>query len=461
MTMLRYAAGAAILLAAGGTLAARQTSPAPRPMRAAPGDIVVREPAPRYRYDALKTTQALASTYVKSGRIPSITAMIGHGDDRPFEVSAGRIDDAPAARFADPDSLWRVYSMTKPITAMAAMILVEEGRLKLDQPVGDIIPAFRHMRVQVSPASLQTRPATRPITIRHLMTHTAGLGYTIVTRGPLLDAYEKAGIVPFTNDARTEARVRLTRPPTLAAFADRVATLPLIAEPGTRWSYSIGLDVLGAVIERASGMPFDRFLQTRLFDPLKMRSTYFTVPRAEAARLATGYALLGANRIPLDVGASSVYLTPPTFPYGGAGLVTSAADYDRFLHMLQNGGTLERVRVLRPETVRLAMSNLLPPGVIYPGAGSSTGGTTSAQGFGAGGSVSLADVPGGPGKGTYGWGGAAGTIAWVDPANRVRATIMVNYLPGDRWPLRAEFGRTIYADLAPMLRAPRLEPQRR
>lgn len=447
MTILRYAAGAAILLAAGGTLAARQAQTSP----AAPPAVVMTA----VRSTALPATGRLAANYVESGKIPSIAIVVGHADDSVLIANAGRLDDAPGARGANADSLWRVYSMTKPITAMAAMMLIEEGKLRLDQPVGDIIPAFRTMRVQVRPDSLETRPATRPITIRNLMTHTAGLGYTIVTKGPLLDAYEKAGIVPFTNDARTEARVRLTRPPTLAAFADRVATLPLIAEPGTRWSYSVALDVLGAVIERASGMPFDRFLQTRLFIPLRMRSTYFTVPRAEASRLATGYALLGANRIPLDVGTTSVYLTPPTFPYGGAGLVTSAADYDRFLHMLQNGGTLDGKRVLRPETVRLAMSNLLPPGVVYRGAVSSTGGTTNPQGFGAGGSVTLADVPGGPGKGTYGWGGAAGTIAWVDPANRVRATIMVNYLPGERWPLRAEMGRTIYADLAPALRARR------
>lgn len=439
----------ALLLAtsiASGALA-QQSAPAPRP---APGDIMLREAPLRFAHDTLPATQALATEYVRGGKIPSISAVVGYGDEGlPRTISAGRVDDSPGARFADADSLWRVYSMTKPLTAMAAMILIEEGKLKLDEPVADVLPAFRHMRVQVSPDSLETRPAARPITIRNLLTHTAGLGYTIITKGPLLKAYEDAGIVPFTNDARTEARVRLVRPPTLAAFADKVATLPLIAEPGTKWSYSIGLDVLGAVIEKVGGMPFDRFVQTRLFDPLRMRSSYFTVPRAEAKRLATGYVLFGGGRVPIDPGATSVFLTPPTFPYGGAGLVTSAADYDRFLHMLQNGGSLDGVRVMKPATVRLALSNLLPAGVFYPGAVAATGGMTNPQGFGAGGSVTLADVPDGPAKGTYGWGGAAGTIAWVDPVNRVRATIMVNYLPGDRWPLRTQMGRTIYRDLAP------------
>lgn len=375
-------------------------------------------------------------------------AAIGKGDGVSY-LSAGALAYDPGAPGADADSLWRVYSMTKPLTAMAAMILIEEGKLKLDEPISDFFPGFAHMQVLVDPAKdLTARPAKTPITVRELMTHTAGLGYTIVTKGPLLDAYNKAGIVPFTADAKSEAQARLVRPKTLSEFAERVSTLPLIAEPGTKWSYSIGLDVLGAVIEKASGMAFDRFLQTRLFDPLQMRSTYFTVPTSEAKRLASGYIFLGDTPYPIDPGATSVYLQPPSFPYGGAGLVMSARDYDRFLHMLQNGGTLDGVRVMKPETVALAMSDLLPAGVIYPGAVANTGGAQgSDQGFGAGGSVYLRDIPGGPSKGTYGWGGAAGTIAWVDPVKKIRGTVMVNYLPGDKWPLRKDATAAVYADL--------------
>ncbi len=427
----KVAAGAVLAVAAGSAIA-RQAA-------------IVSAPAAAY-----PRTQKLFADYVAADRMPGVVAVIGRGQSAPAIVAAGHIGDEPGAPLADRNSLWRVYSMTKPITAMAAMILIEEGRIRLDQPVGDFIPAFRHMTVQVSPNSMETRPATRPITIRNLLTHTAGLGYTITTRGPLLKAYEDAGITPFTSDAKTEARNRLVRPPTLAAFADRVATLPLIAEPGTRWSYSIGLDVLGRVIEVASHQPFDRFLARRIFVPLGMRSTWFTVPSSEAHRLATGYFITGKGRVPADPGATSVFLSPPSFPYGGAGLVMSASDYDRFLHMLQNGGMLDGVRILKPATVKLAMSNLLPAGVIYPGAATATGGTTGTQGFGAGGSVTLADMPGGAGKGTYGWGGAAGTIAWVDPARQVRATIMVNYLPSGAVPLRPEATASIYADLAAM-----------
>ncbi|MBX9813958.1 MAG: beta-lactamase family protein [Sphingomonas sp.] len=391
----------------------------------------------------LAQSQAVVESYVAKGRAPGVVAAIGLGEATTI-LKAGKLSFDAGAPASDENTLWRVYSMTKPITGMAAMILIEEGKLKLDQPLSDFFPAYKNMRVLVDPAKdLTSVPAKNPITIRHLLTHTAGLGYTIVTKGPLLSAYEKNGIVPFTSTVGAEVEARKVRPPSLQAFAERVATLPLIAEPGTKWSYSIGLDVMGAVIEKASGMPFDTFLKTRIFTPLKMNSTFFQVPAADAGRLITGYAFFGENPIPIDPGAQSAYLQPPSFPYGGAGLVMSAHDYDRFLHMLQNGGELEGARVMKPQTVALGLSNLLPPGVTYTD--SSRG---VPMGFGAGGSVSLADMPGGPGKGTYGWGGAAGTIAWVDRARRQRVTVMVNYIPGERWPLRADFAKAFYADTA-------------
>lgn len=414
-----------------------QAQPAPQP---------VHEAAPA---DGLPRMHELVDRYVAEKKAPGIVAAIGRGEQASF-ISGGRVAFEASAQAADRDSLWRVFSMTKPITAMAAMILIEEGKLKLDQPISDFFPGYKHMKVLVDPdKDLAARPARTQITVRHLMTHTAGLGYTIVTKGPLLKEYERLGITPYTADAKSEAQLRPIRPKSLSEFAERVATLPLIAEPGTKWSYSIGLDVLAAVIEKASGMPYDAFLKKRIFDPLKMRSTFFTVPAADAGRLATGYVWIGDNPYPLDPGATSAYLTPPSFPYGGAGLVMSAHDYDRFLHMLQNEGTLDGVRVMKPQTVKLAMSNLLPAGVTYGGAVANTGGARgSNQGFGAGGSVYLVDIPGGPAKGTYGWGGAAGTIAWVDPVHKLRVTVMVNYLPGEKWPLRKETTAAVYADIA-------------
>ena len=420
---------------------------------AAIGGQALQPPAPTTRSAALPQTQALFDGYVRDGKMPGIVAAFGVGDRPTRFVSAGRISTEANAAPATPDSLWRVYSMTKPVTAMAAMMLIEEGKIGLDDPVAKYIPAFATMRVATSPeTSLASVPAERPITIRMLLTHTSGLTYNIIAKGALLKEYERLGILPAEVSASVEPAMRRTRAPTLAAFADRVAQAPLIAQPGTAWNYSVGLDVMGRVIEIAGGMPFDRFVDTRIFAPLRMTSSFWTVPRSQARRLATNYAFTGDALVPLDPAATSVYLQPPSFPYGGAGLVMSARDYDRFLHMLADEGTLDGVRIMKPETVRLAMSNLLPAGVTFGGVGGATGGATARatpMGYGAGGSVYLADGPGGmPSKGTYGWGGAAGTVAFVDPVKKVRGTIMVNYFPADRWPVRQEAVAAFATDMA-------------
>ena len=425
----------------------------------------VRQDAPRsaeivsqgLRKSFLPTTQALFDGYVRDGKMPGIVAAFGIGDRPTLFVSSGRLATDPAAPLATQDSLWRVYSMTKPVTAMAAMILIEQGRIGLDDPVSKYIPAFRSMKVATAPeTSLASVPAKTPITIRMLLTHTSGLTYNIIAKGALLKEYERLGILPAAVNAAIEPGMRRARPATLAAFADQVAKAPLIAQPGTAWNYSVGLDVMGRVIEVASGQPFDTFVNTRIFAPLGMTSSYWTVPQSEAGRLATNYAWTGELLAPLDPAATSVYLRPPSFPYGGAGLVMSARDYDRFLHMLADGGSLDGVRIMKPETVRLAMSNLLPAGVTFGGVGGATGGASAnavSMGFGAGGSVYLADGPGGmPSKGTYGWGGAAGTVAFVDPVKRVRGTIMVNYFPADRWPVRQEAVRALATDLSRLRR---------
>ena len=443
MTLMR---STMILLLASGIASdavARQAQPQPRPKSSEPYRASTKSTAS----GTLPNTEALFDAYVRADKMPGIVGAFGSGDRPTMFVDAGRIADEAAAPKAGPDSLWRIYSMTKPITAMAAMILIEEGKIGLDDPVSKYIPAFRNMRVLTSPdASLDSVPAVRAITIRNLLTHTAGLGYNIITKGPLLKRYEAEGILPGSVNAKTEVEMRKVRPKTLAEFADRVAKLPLIAQPGTKWSYSIGLDVLGRVIEVASGVPFDRFLQNRIFTPLKMDSTGFTVKADEVSRLATNYTFIGDVRVPIDTGARSVFLQPPSFPYGGAGLVSSARDYDRFLHMLQDGGELDGVRILKPETVRLAMSNMLPAGVKFGGMDGTA--TREPTGFGAGGSVYLNDMPGGAGKGTYGWGGAAGTIAWVDPIRHTRATVMVDYFPADRWPLRRDIPAALMKDAA-------------
>jgi CubicO group peptidase (beta-lactamase class C family) len=383
------------------------------------------------------TIKAQFDSYVATGKLPGILASIGKGAIPTDVISVGTIaqgDQTPV----DFDTLWRVYSMTKPITGIAAMLLVGDGKMKLDQPIADFLPEFAKMTVLTDPEnSLSAVPAKNQITVRHLLTHTAGLGYNIITKGPLLKAYNQQGINPAIMSRFPLPGFETPAPtPDLKTFAERVAALPLIAEPGTKWSYSISLDVLGRVIEAASGMDFDAFLKTRLFEPLNMTSSYFQVPAAETKRFVTNYAPVNGVLIPIDPAPTSIYLDKPAFAFGGAGLVCSARDYDRFLHMLQNGGELDGVRVMASETAALAMSDLLPAGV-------NTDGTfVAGAGNGAGGRVGK-----GAFEGTFGWGGAAGTVAFVDTRRQVRAVCMAQYVPSNVYPFHEEFAKWVLKDL--------------
>lgn len=403
------------------------------------GALATMLPAPAFSFLAREypTLKAQVEGYVAAKKASGVIAAIGHGLGAAEYVSAGTIALGDATP-VDPNTLFRVYSMTKPVTGMAAMILIGEGKMKLDQPIADFLPEFKEMRVLTSPdTSMDSVPAKNQITVRHLLTHTAGLGYSIITKGPLLKAYMDNGITPGAVSRMQMPGFEPGAPtPDLKTFAERVAKLPLVAEPGTRWSYSISLDLLGRVIEVASGMSFDAFLQTRIFDPLKMTSSYFQVPGSEVKRFTTNYAVFNGALIPIDPAASSIYLDKPAFAFGGAGLVCSTSDYDRFLAMLLGGGTLDGATIMAPETVALGMSNLLPEGT-------STAGTfVDGAHFGAGGRVGH-----GVTAGTFGWGGAAGTIAFVDTRRKVRATGMVQYMPSNAYSFHEDFGKWVVADL--------------
>jgi CubicO group peptidase (beta-lactamase class C family) len=383
------------------------------------------------------TIKAEFDAYVSSGKLPGVLATVGRGNAAADVIAVGTIaqgDKTPV----DVNSLWRVYSMTKPIAGMAAMILVGEGKLKLDQPIADFIPEFAQMTVLTDPDnSLDAVPAKNQITVRHLLTHTAGLGYGIITKGPLLKLYNEQGINPALFSRFPIPGQSVPAPtPDLKTFAERVAKLPLIAEPGTKWSYSIALDLLGRVIEVASGMDFEAFLKTRIFDPLKMTSSYFQVPASEAKRFVSNYAPMNGVLFPVDPAATSIYLDKPAFAFGGAGLVCSAHDYDRFLHMIQNGGELDGARIMSAETVALATSNLLPDGI-------NTKGTfIDGAGNGAGGRVGLGEF-----EGTFGWGGAAGTVAFVDTKRKLRAVCMAQYVPSNVYPFHQDFAKWVLKDL--------------
>ncbi|MES2303514.1 MAG: serine hydrolase domain-containing protein [Pseudomonadota bacterium] len=381
----------------------------------------------------------LIESYVSSGKLSGMVAALGQGSSAaPLDIARGtlaKVSQTPV----DMDSLFRIYSMTKPITGMAAMMLVDEGKLRLDQPIADLIPAFAGMQVQVTPDGSITdlRPAKAQITVRHLLTHTAGLGYSIIQSGPLKDAYIKAGLVPGQASRLPVPGLAPVKPlASLAEFADVLATMPLVHEPGTTWSYSVGLDLLGRVIEIASGQPFDRFLEDRLFKPTGMTSTWFRVPESEVPRLTTNYAVAGGLLVPIDPAKTSIYLDQPPYPFGGAGLVSSPRDYDRFLAMLLGYGRIDGRQVMSEAAVRLGTSNLLPPGTDLSRS------FIKGNGFGAGGSVGL-----GEDAGTYGWAGAAGTVGFINYRTAIRAGIYTQYLPSEAYPVHREFAQAVLADV--------------
>ena len=379
----------------------------------------------------------MVKTYVDRQRVANIVVSMGHGKAAPQAIARGGLGYGSAVP-AGLDSLYRIYSMTKPITGMAAMMCIEEGLLSIDQPIADFLPAFAKMNVLKSSQGPinDTVPAKRPITVRHLLTHTAGFGYDIITKGPLLDAYLANGLSGGQVSRLPIPGFPSAKPaPGLAAFTDRLAKLPLIAQPGTKWSYSVSIDVLGRVIEKASGQKLDAFLKTRIFDPCGMDSTYFQVPRSEVSRLTDNYGILAGVPLPIDPAAASIYTLSPPIIWGGSGLVSSPRDYDRFLAMLLGYGMLDGKRVMGEAAVRMGTANLLPEGMSLAGT------WLQGQQFGAGGRVH---------NGTFGWGGAAATLAAVDFRNGLRAGLFTQFMPDNSYPLRADFEAAVRQDMEAM-----------
>ena len=392
---------------------------------------------------------ALIEDYVGTSKVANMVAAMGWGDS-PAEYLAQGNTSFTSGAGVGPDTLYRIYSMTKPLTAMAAMLCIEDGLLDLDQPIAEILPAFADMRVQktydgsIAPADLE--PAVRPITVRQCLTHTSGLGYTIVQEGPISRAYADAGIVPGAVTRLDISTIFSGKPAaSLEAFADNLATLPLVHQPGTRWSYSVGLDLIGRVIEVVSGQSFDGFLGQRILDPCGMDSTSFRVSQSQAERLTANYVVFSGNLLPIDLPQSSVFLDAPAFPFGGAGLVSSARDYDRFLQMLANYGEIDGNRVMAEATVRLATSDLLPD-TIAPGGGFSFG--ERAFGYGAGGLVGRGDA-----EGLYGWFGAAGTAGLVNMRLGLRHNLMTQFMPAQAYPLMEQFPLAVAADAGRLLQS--------
>jgi CubicO group peptidase (beta-lactamase class C family) len=332
------------------------------------------------------------------------------------------------------DTLFRIYSMTKPITSTAVLMLYEEGRFRLTDPVADYIPAFKKVKVLENPPASGVRfvePA-RPITIRHLLTHTAGLSYGFDDDVYLDDLYRKNVWRPHDKNPTMNLEI----------FVNNIAKQPLAFQPGVLFHYSLATDVLGYLVQVVAGQPFDQFLKQRIFDPLGMTDTAFYASPEKLERLAVVYTSAKPAGLQLaDFPGVANYDRPPKVPSGGGGLVSTTGDYLRFAQMLLNKGELDGARLLGRKTVELMTTNHLPAGV-HPF-------DDLASGFGLGGSV-LMDV----GKsqmlgsvGNFGWGGAANTNFWIDPHEELIGILMLQFMPSDTYPVVPVFRILTYQAL--------------
>lgn len=378
--------------------------------------------------------------YVQDQRLAGWLATISRGGQLIWTGSGGHRDRERDLAVED-DTIWRIYSMTKPIIAAATMMLYEEGRFDLNDDVGQWIDSLREPQVFSGGTSMkpQTVPATEPVRVHHLLTHTSGLTYGFQYIHPVDAIYRAKGYDFIFKPGAT-----------LAAAVDDWCSSPLVFQPGSRWNYSVAFDVLGRLIEIWSGQPLDVFLKERMFDPLGMGDTEWWCPPEKADRLAMLYVPVHGSSVPYEDWAK-YSLRQPRLLGGGGGLLSTAYDYNRFATMLLGGGELEGVRLLSSRTVELMTSNHLPGDVDLAqfALDSFSEGEYAGVGFGFGMSVVgdrrknkslVAD-------GTFAWGGAASTAFWVDPAEDLVVSFFTQLLPSGTYPIRRDLQRLVYQAL--------------
>ena len=392
----------------------------------------------------------LRERYIEAGRFPG-TQLTVYRRGKLVHNSVQGLADIERKVAVKDDTIFRIYSMTKPITSIAFMMLVEEGRVALEEPVHRYIPEWRNLGVfqaGVWPAFL-TRPTSRPMQIVDLMRHTSGLTYGFQQRSNVDAAYRELKIG------------EIEKAGTLASMIADLAKMPLEFSPGEAWNYSVSTDVIGYLIGVISGKPFEQFLQERIFDPLGMNDTGFFVPPDKAHRLAACYSASPQGAMTFhaadrkggltlqDDPATSSFLSPPLFFSGGGGLCSTSADYLTFCRALLNGGELDGVRLIGPKTLALMTSNHLPDGRTLPELSRSlfSEATYHGIGFGLGVSVTLDPaqtlIPGSAGE--YAWGGAATTSFWIDPVEELIAIFMTQVLPSTATPIRRELRTMVYS----------------
>jgi CubicO group peptidase (beta-lactamase class C family) len=396
----------------------------------------------------VRVDEVMKRRYVDGGYLPGMLTYIYRKGQLVHTGLCGYMD-IQRGRPLREDAIFRIYSMSKPITAVALMMLVEEGLLGLDDTVHSHIPAWTDLGVYASgmpsllpdtPPSFLTTPVQRPMKVVDLMTHTSGLTYGFHMRTGVDAAYRRAKVV----DRET--------PGGLQGMTDQLAQIPLDFSPGTAWNYSVAIDVVGYLVEKLSGISFGEFLRTRLFAPLGMNDTAFWVPSDKTERFSCCYQPEGKDGLKLqDDGRESTYAKPPLLESGGGGLVSTAHDYLRFCRMMLNGGALDGAQILSPKTVALFSINYLPDGrevadMAPPGMFSESGyaGVGFSLGCGVNVNVGKTRLPGTIGE--YFWGGAAATAFWIDPKEELTVVFMTQVIGSPaRLTLRRDLRTLVYS----------------
>jgi len=382
----------------------------------------------------------LQDKYVGPGRLPCAQFLLARDGEVVHQTILGQQDPERGVKLAE-DTVYRIYSMTKPITSVALMQLVEEGLIALDDPVHRHIPEWEDLGVfSAGTGPYLTTPPARPMQVVDLLRHTSGLTYGFQNRSNVDAAYRKLKLDAMHGDHDLEAMIQM------------MAKLPLEFSPGEAWNYSVSTDVCGYLVQKLCGKPLDQALQERIFDPLKMVDTGFHVRDDQRARFAACYDAAPGGKLKLqDDPQTSPYLGPPALLSGGGGLVGTAADYLRFATMLVNGGELDGARILAPKTIELMAANHLPGGKDLTDLSRSlfSESTNAGVGFGLG-FATVFDPPQTLipcSLGEFYWGGAASTAFWVDPVEQVTAVFMTQLLPSSTYPIRRELRTLAYAAL--------------
>ncbi len=381
----------------------------------------------------------LRGRYIDTGRIPGAVMLVARRGEVAHLSALGNADCERRKPMRE-DTIFRIYSMSKPITSVAFMMLVEQGIVALDDPVDKFIPEWKVLGVYQAGfmETFRVEPPARPMLIIDLLRHTSGLTYGFQQTTNVDAAYRKLHVGERIKDA------------TLDTMIEQLSRLPLEFSPGTAWNYSVSTDVLGYLVGKISGVPFDEFVRRNILEPLGMADTGFHVPAKEHARLAACYSATPQGAMMLfDDPAKSPYLEPPKLFSGGGGMVSTVGDYLRLCRMLINGGTLDGAQILSPKTIQLMTLNHLPGGKDLPAMSRSLFSevTYNGVGFGLGFAVTLDTtrtmIPGSVGD--YSWGGAASTYFWIDPREDLIAILMTQLMPSSTYSIRRELRTLVYS----------------